>query len=107
MRQSFYADQHRDNRQYRVGDQVMLTTQHMKSKAGKLNARYVGPFVVKKIISPVNVELDLPPTMRIRPVFHLSKLKPYVAVSDPTRFSWAPTVGQACPGDRGGWLGIL
>lgn len=97
MRQSFYADQHRDNRQYRVGDQVMLTTQHMKSKAGKLNARYVGPFVVKKIISPVNVELDLPPTMRIRPVFHLSKLKPYVAVSDPTRFPGRQQLDRPAP----------
>jgi transposase InsO family protein len=86
MRQSFYADQHREDHQYRVGDKVMLTTENMKSKVGKLNARYVGPFVVKKIISPVNVELDLPSTMRILPVFHLSKLKPYVPVTDPQRF---------------------
>lgn len=53
---------------------MMLTTDHMKSKVGKLNARYVGPFIVKRVISPVNVELDLPSTMRIRSVFHVSKL---------------------------------
>jgi hypothetical protein len=86
MRQSFYADRHRGNHQYQVGDKVMLTTEHMRSKVGKLNARYVGPFLVKKVMSPLNVELDLPSTMRIRPVFHVSKLKPYVAVNDPQRF---------------------
>jgi hypothetical protein len=64
----------------------MLTAENMKSKAGKLNARYVGPFTVKRIVSAVNVELDLPSTMRILPVFHLSKLKPYREVNDSERF---------------------
>jgi hypothetical protein len=86
MRQSFYADQHRNDQEYQVGDKVMLTTEHMRSKVGKLNARYLGPFTVKRVISPLNVELDLPSTMRIRPIFHVSKLKPYVAVADSQRF---------------------
>jgi hypothetical protein len=64
----------------------MLTTEHLRGKGSKLAARYVGPFVVKRVISPVNVELDLPASMRIRPVFHLSKLKPYLAVTDSQRF---------------------
>jgi hypothetical protein len=37
-----------------------VTTENMKSKAGKVNARYVGPFTVKRIVSAVNVELDFP-----------------------------------------------
>jgi hypothetical protein len=56
---------------------VMLTTQDMRTRRGKLNPRYLGPYRVKRIVSPVNVELDLPRSMRIRPIFHVSKLKPY------------------------------
>ena len=79
LRQAHYANQHRREHIYKVGDQVMLTTRNMRSKAGKLNPRYVGPYVVKKVISPLNVELELPSSMRIRPIFHVSKLKPYLA----------------------------
>jgi len=59
-RQARYANQRRYDQQYRVGDKVMLTTQNMRSKVGKLNPRYVGPFTVKRVLSSVNVELDLP-----------------------------------------------
>jgi hypothetical protein len=76
-RQARYSDQHRRDHQYAVGDQVMLTTQHMKSKVGKLNPRFVGPYTITRVLSPVNVELDLPASMRIHPVFHVSKLKEY------------------------------
>ena len=56
-----------------------MTTENMKSKAGKVNARYVGRFTVKRIVSAVNVELDLYSTV---PVFHVSKLTPYRAVNN-------------------------
>jgi hypothetical protein len=85
-RQARYANQRRYDQQYRVGDKVMLTTQNMRSKVGKLNPRYVGPFTVKRVLSSVNVELDLPETMRIHPIFHVSKLKPYLEVEDPQQF---------------------
>ena len=35
--------------------------------------------------------------MRFRPVFHLSKLKPYVAVSDPTRFPGRQQLDRPAP----------
>lgn len=79
-RQSFYVNQHRREYVYKVGDQVMLTTRNMRGRMGKLNPRYIGPYVIKRVLSPLNVELDLPSTMRIRPIFHVSKLKSYVAV---------------------------
>ncbi len=39
--------------------------------------RFVGPFSVVDIINPVAVRLDLPVTMPIHPVFHVSLLKHY------------------------------
>lgn len=77
QRQSLYADQSRRAVEYRPGDQVMLTTSNIKSKAGKLNPRYIGPYRVLSVKSPVNIELELPKSMRIHPIVHISKVKPY------------------------------
>ncbi|KAL0151676.1 hypothetical protein M9458_053077, partial [Cirrhinus mrigala] len=39
--------------------------------------KFIGPFTVTKILSPVAVRLKLPPAYRrIHPIFHVSKLKP-------------------------------
>ncbi len=43
----------------------------------KLAPKFIGPFTVTKILSPVAVHLKLPLAYRrIHPVFHVSKLKP-------------------------------
>jgi len=51
-----------------------LQATHLKAK---LAPRHYGPF---KVIwaSPMNCKLELPPQMRIHPVFHNSLLKPYM-----------------------------
>ena len=41
----------------------------------KLKQRYLGPYSLVKVISPVSYELQLPGTMQIHLVFHISKLK--------------------------------
>lgn len=43
----------------------------------KLGEKYIGPFTILKMISPVAAKLDLPTTMKIHPVFHVSLLKKY------------------------------
>lgn len=43
----------------------------------KLTPRYLGPYTISAIISPTAYKLDLPSTLRIHPVFHISLLKPY------------------------------
>ena len=75
LHQAKYADQERKEVEYKQGDRVMLSTGD-RSPA-KLSSRYSGPYTIKRIMSPVNVELDLPKGMKIHPVFHVSKLKPY------------------------------
>ena len=43
----------------------------------KLTSRYIGPFKIKKVLSRLNYELELPSSIHIHPVFHISKLRIY------------------------------
>lgn len=43
----------------------------------KLGPKYVGPFPIKRVISPITIELELPKTLRnVHLVFHCTLLKP-------------------------------
>ena len=72
------ADRSRRIETFKVGDEVVLSTsnirvnQHLPSK---LRRRWIGPYRVAQVISPVAYGLDLPPTWWIHPVFHVSNLK--------------------------------
>src|SRR6185312_16108062 len=56
-----------------------LSTEHLALKdpqrSKKLMSKFIGPFRVTRVISPVAYELELPPSLKIHPVFHVSKLK--------------------------------
>ena len=41
----------------------------------KLRRRWIGPFSIAKVISPVAYRLDMPPTWRIHPIFDVLNLK--------------------------------
>lgn len=81
--QEYYANQKRRGETFEVGERVLLSTEHARTEADrarptrKLAPRYSGPYVIKRRISDVVYELDLPSTMRIHPVFHVSRLKRY------------------------------
>jgi hypothetical protein len=65
-----------------VGQRVWLSSEHVNlagNPSQKFRQRYLGPFRVKRLVSKVACELELPRTMnRIHPVFHVSLLKPAV-----------------------------
>eukprot|EP00253_Pinus_taeda_P029424 PITA_29424 len=84
-RQKSYADAHRTDRRYEVGDQVFVCIKPNKStirfgKGTKLSPRFIGPFKVVERVGPVAYRLALPPHLhRIHNVFHVSVLRHYVA----------------------------
>ena len=48
--------------------------------------RYEGPFSIIKRVGKVAYKLQLPPTIKAHPVFHVSQLKPYAGdAEDPSR----------------------
>jgi hypothetical protein len=62
-----------------VGDKVWLIKKHIKTQrpGDKLDHKHLGPFLIKKKILPLALELDLPYQMKIHPVFHINLLEPY------------------------------
>ena len=72
---------------------MVLSTRHLnvdQHLPAKLRRRWVGPFKIAKVISPVAYGLDLPPTWRIHPVFHVSNLKRYIRSAEFTREEQPP-----------------
>ena len=83
-RQKSYADLHRRNLEFEVGDHVFLKISPVKGvmrfgKFGKLSPRYVGPFEILRRVGVVAYQLALPPTLTsAHDVFHISMLKKYI-----------------------------
>jgi hypothetical protein len=81
QRQAHYADEHRRHVTFIVGDQVLLSTEHLKMRSAvgspKFASKYIGPFKVKRVVGDNAYELDLPVQLQIHPVLNISRLKSY------------------------------
>ena len=60
-------------------DNVLLFTKHLKlkDKPGKLRPQYIGPFKVIKMVGHNAAKPELPPGMKVHPVFNVALLKRY------------------------------
>ena len=75
-----YANRSRRDETFEVGQAVVLLTRHLyvdQHLPSKLRRRWIGPYKIAKVISPVAYRLDLPPAWRVHPILHVSTLKHY------------------------------
>jgi hypothetical protein len=99
-RQKAYANAHRKDIEYAVGDKVFLKVSPMKGVRrfgvkGKLAPKYVGPYEITERIGVVAYRLALPPDLsKVHAVFHVSQLRRYRSdpshVITPDQFSVEP-----------------
>ncbi|WVZ54264.1 hypothetical protein U9M48_005089 [Paspalum notatum var. saurae] len=81
------ADKQRSDRQYKVGDSVLVKVQLYvqtslaRRSIQKLAFKYFGPYEVLARINTAAYRLKLPSHTTIYPVFHVSQLKPFVLSS--------------------------
>ena len=85
-KQKKYADRQRREVKYKAGDSVWLSTRNLPTYRGKLQDKWIGPFVVTEVMSAgTSVRLDLQGQLgKTHPVFHVNLLKPY----DQSELEW-------------------
>ncbi len=80
-RDKAYADKKTRPHTFEVNQRVLLSTKNLRiartNLTRKLLPRFIGPFKVLKRVGNQAYELELPPTMKMHDVFHVSLLKPY------------------------------
>ena len=85
-RMKLYFDKNRKDQEFKINDLVLLnsanlTTLHIgsgKNAKRKFTHRWIGPFKVLEKLKYNNYKISIPDTLKLHPVFHTSKLKPYI-----------------------------
>ena len=64
---------------FKIGDKVWLEARNLRRNVvdPKFTPKCEGPFKVKKVLSTLSYQLELPKSWKIHPTFHISLLSPY------------------------------
>ena len=83
--QAEYADRKMKPRRYAVGDMVMLSGKNIRTNrpSKKLDNKFYGPFKVLAVVGTQAYLLNLPDSMQLHPIFHVSLLEPYGGSNHP------------------------
>lgn len=90
--QAAHVNKRRRDVQFKVGELVLLNAKNLswpEEVSKKLVPRFLGPFKIAEVLGPVNYRLELPNTLRVHNVFHVSLLK-----------EWLPSDEQLFPDAR-------
>ncbi len=71
---------------YQPGDKVWLSTRDIRLRlpCRKLSPQFISQLTIRRQINEVPYQLDLPPTYRTTPTFHVSLLKPHINPMSPS-----------------------
>lgn len=78
-----YANPHRRNLSFQPNDWVMIRTDDLElhqfsdTHNRALAPRYIGPFKIEKVVTPVTYRVALPSNIKFSPTLHVSKLSRY------------------------------
>ena len=92
----WYDKHHQKGPEFKAGDLVMLDRRNVQTKRpmNKLDHKKMGPFKVLKTVGRRAYQLELPPQMKIHPVFHINLLEPYRIPADSQRRIEPPEVEE-------------
>ena len=84
-RQRVGADKRRRKEEFKVGDKVLLSTEHIKlvgakylNHSVKFSAKFIGPFKIQQVINANAYKLELPGKFEMHPTVNVSRLKRFV-----------------------------
>jgi hypothetical protein len=83
----YYNQDKEQQPEYNIGDKVWLLRRFITTKrpSSKLDYTRLGPFKIVNKIGTRAFKLELPNTMKIHPVFHVSLLEPFIVNTIPRR----------------------
>ena len=103
QKQAKYFNEKVHEKQFKVGDKVLLSTKNLQFKGSKLERtkkfapKYVGPYTIKEKVGMVAYKLELPDCMKVHPVFHVSLLREFRSDS---RYAPPPPEIEFVDGER-------
>ena len=85
--QARYYDARHKRVEYNVGDKVWLMSSNIRTQrpSKKLDWKRLGPYPIVEKIGTQAYRLQLPPSLKVHPVFHVSFLDPYKESEIPGR----------------------